>query len=325
MHLNEYIKMYYNSNFPLISVIIPVYKVENYIRNCIESVQNQTYTHWELILVDDGSPDNSGKICDEYQSADDRIKVIHQQNGGQANARNHALDVCRGKYVTFLDSDDFLHKYALAKMVETALSNEADLVQFDFVRGIEKSFPEINKTENISQYDNHSIFLSGKANVIVCGKLIKLEIVDSNRIREGKFYEDDFTTWKWYYHSKRIVVSNRPFYYYTENPQSTMAKHQKKPSFDFIEAYDERIGFFKDRSEKDLEDCSHLQLCKSLLLTYSNKSLSQEERNIVKQRFDESWQELKHSPYISKFYKRIFELFYWIPMITSKMAVKLKS
>lgn len=309
---------------PLISVIVPVYLVEEYLHTCIESVQNQSYNNWEMILVDDGTPDKCGEICDEFARKDQRIQVIHKENGGQAQARNRALDICIGEYVTFLDSDDFLHKDALAKMVDIALRYDADMVQFDFVRGTEKSFPDIKKTENISQYDKHSIFLSGKANVIVWGKLIKREIVDKNRIKEGKYYEDDFTTWKWYYQSKRIVVSDSPIYYYTVNPQSTMAKHQKKPSFDFFEAYDERISFFRERKEKDLEDCSHLQLCKSLLLTYSNNSLGSGERFIIKQRFDESWAEIKQSPYISSFYKWMFGMFYWMPMFTSKLATQLR-
>lgn len=307
----------------LVSIIVPVYKVERYLRTCIDSVINQKYTNWELILVEDGSPDNSGKICDEYQAIDNRIKVIHQKNGGQANARNHALDVCKGEYVTFLDSDDFLHKDALAMMVEMALSYDADIVQYDFVRGTETSFPDINKIEKISQYDNHSIFLSGKANVIVCGKLIKREIVDKNRIREDKYYEDDFTAWKWYYHSMRIVVSDRPIYYYTVNPHSTMAKHQKKPSFDFIEAYKERISFFEKKQEKDLEDCSRLQLGKSIVLSYSNKALNSEERKSIKEVFDGNWKFIKHSPYIPVFFLFLFRTFSYFPFITSAFINRL--
>ena len=98
-------------NNPLISVIIPVYRVEKYIRTCLDSVLNQSYTNWEMILVDDGSPDRSGEICDEYAERDQRITVVHKQNGGLSSARNAALDLPpRGEFVTFLDSDDFWHK-----------------------------------------------------------------------------------------------------------------------------------------------------------------------------------------------------------------------
>lgn len=308
------------ANNSLVSVIIPVYKVEKYLRTCIDSVINQTYITWEMILVDDGSPDNCPAICDEYAQIDDRIKVIHKENGGQAQARNRALDVCKGEYVSFLDSDDFLHRKYLSYMVGLAQREGADIVQCGFTRGELTEFPEIEKSLSEGFYDNHTIFLSGKANIIVWGKLYKREIVVSNRIREGKYYEDDFTTWKWYYHAKKIAVSNKILYYYTVNPTSTMAQHQKKPSFDFLEAYDERISFFMGTKEKDLEDCSRLQLCKALVLLYSNKMISRDERNQIKNRFDESLQELVKSDFIPSLYMVLFRLFGRFPLLTSKLS-----
>lgn len=310
-------------NHPLITVIVPVYKVENYIRNCIMSVQNQTYNNWELILVDDGSPDNCGQICDEYAAKGNRIKVIHKENGGQAQARNRGLDVCHGEYVTFLDSDDFLHLDCLSYMVGLAEKFEADIVQCDFTRGTETTFPEMKRSEMVETLDNHSVFLQGKANVIVCGKLYKKEIVNTHRIREGRYFEDDYTTWKWYYAAKKIVVSNKALYYYTENPMSTMAQHSKKPNFDFFGAYDERINFFKGTKEKDLEHCSRLQLCKSLVLSYSHKQLTKEDRLKEKQLFNENWKVLRHSPYIGKVYKTLFMIFNYMPLTASNAAVRL--
>ena len=309
---------------PLISIIVPVYNVEKYLENCICSVEKQTITNWELILVDDGSPDSSGKICDEYKAKDDRIVVLHQKNGGQANARNHALDVCRGNYVTFLDSDDFLHQDYLKHLLDIGKKYDADIVQCDYQRGQSLQFFQCSRKEIIEEYNNHSIFLSNKANIIVWGKLYKRDIVLKNKIKEGKFYEDDFTTWKWYYNSKKIVLTNLQLYYYTDNPQSTMATHRKKPSFDFMDGYNERIGFFVGTGEKDLEHCSRLQFCKSLLLTFGHNKLSADERLEVKTNFDESWKEIKNSPYIKAFYKVLFTAFYLMPMQTSKMATKLR-
>lgn len=312
-------------NNPLVSIIIPVYNVEKYIRNCIESVQVQTYENWEMILVDDGSPDKCGEICDEYAAKDNRIEVIHKENGGQAQARNRGLDVCHGEYVSFLDSDDFLHPGSLSYMVGLAEQFEADIVQCDFTRGTETTFPEMNRSEKVETLDNHSVFLQGRANVIVCGKLYKRRIVDTHRIREGRFFEDDYTTWKWYYASKKIVVSNKALYYYTENPTSTMAQHQKKPNFDFFGAYDERINFFIGTGEKDLEHCSRLQLCKSLVLSYGYPQLTKEERRMEKQLFDENWKELCHSPYIGRVYKALFMIFNYLPLTASNAAVKLRN
>ena len=309
----------------LVSVVIPVYKVEKYLRNCIESVINQSYTNWEMILVDDGSPDRSGKICDEYAQVDARIHVIHQQNRGQANARNNGVNCCRGDYVTFLDSDDFFHPQFLEYMLSLMIKENADIVQCSYLRGSDTCFHEILGNWHEGVFDNHSIFLKEKANVIVWGKIIKREIVEKIRITEGRYYEDDFTTWKWYYNSKCVVVSDRALYYYTINPQSTMAHHIRKPSLDFFYAYNERILFFEQTEEKDLEHCSRLQFCKALVLTYNNNHLSKNERLKIKVHFQESWKELKKSPYIELKYKVLFGLFQVIPQFASYMAEKLRT
>ena len=182
----------------IISIIIPVYNVEKYLRNCIDSVINQSYTNWEMILVDDGSPDHSGAICDEYAQVDDRIHVVHQHNGGQANARNNGVNCCRGDYVTFLDSDDFFHPRFLEYMLSLAIKHSADIVQCSYVRGEDTLFPDSQEKWHEDIYDNHSVFLSYRANVIVCGKLYiyKRNVIGDIKIKEGRFYEDDFTTWK---------------------------------------------------------------------------------------------------------------------------------
>ena len=312
------------NNYPLVSVIVPVYNVENYLKNCIESVICQTYNNWELILVDDGSPDNSGAICDDYSRSDDRIKVIHKQNGGQAQARNYGLDICRGDYIAFLDSDDFLHNDCINYLVNLIKRSNADLVQCGFVRGEQTVFPDLNQILQEQVFDNHSIFLREKARIIVWGKLYKREIVLANRIKEGKYFEDDFTTWKWYYHAHKIVVSNKVLYYYTDNPSSTMAQHHKKPSFDFLEAYDERISFFQQTGEKDLEHCSRLQLCKTLVLTYKHQMLTREERSRIKLLFDDNWKELKYSPDVRLVYKMLFFVFSFMTKTASEMAAKIR-
>lgn len=118
-------------NQALISVIIPVYNVENYLRECVDSVLNQTYGNFEIILVDDGSTDSSGVICDEYVDKDGRVSVIHQKNAGPSKTRNTGLENASGEYIYFLDSDDYIENNALELLINTAESNDADLVFFD--------------------------------------------------------------------------------------------------------------------------------------------------------------------------------------------------
>ena len=309
----------------LVSIIIPVYKVEQYLRNCVESVINQTYTNWEMILVDDGSPDKCGEICDEYAVKDKRIRVIHKGNGGLSSARNAGLDnSSEGEFVTFLDSDDFWHPEYLETLMNLQQKYHADLVQCGFIRGTESVFPKIDESVSIDVLDNHEIFITEKANVIMWGKLYRTSLFDGIRMPVGLYNEDDWTAWKLYYRAKTIVVTNQSLYYYTMNPNSTMGRLSKKPDLRYINAYNERIGFFVGTGEKDLEHCSRLQLCKSLLLTYHHTKLSVEERYQVKTKFDESWKEIKDSPFIRPFYKALFLTFHVMPLLTSRMASKLR-
>ena len=117
------------NNQPLLSVIIPVYKVEKYLRRCLDSIVNQTYKNLEIILVDDGSPDNSGKICDEYAQNDKRIKVIHQKNKGQGAARNTGIIAANGELITFVDSDDWIENNTYEIMVSKLLQYELDIIK----------------------------------------------------------------------------------------------------------------------------------------------------------------------------------------------------
>ena len=310
-----------SNNKPLVSVIVPCYKVEQYLPNCIDSVVNQSYDNWELILVDDGSPDKCGDICDGYAADDSRIKVLHKQNGGLSSARNAGMKVMTGEYVTFLDSDDFLHTGALKLLVGYALEKDADIVQCGFVRGCETVFPVWNVQEKVDIYDNHTVFTKFAAKIIVCGKLYKRGVLDGITMPEGIINEDDWTTWKLYYKARKIVVTNQPLYYYTVNPNSIMGTAKKKPDTTYYRAYDERINFFMKKGKKDLEDVSRLQFCKSLLLSYSNDQLTGEQRKEIRKRFGENWRVLKSSSYVPPLLKVLFFGFTVCPKIASKAAL----
>ena len=117
---------------PLISIIVPIYKVEKYLKKCIQSIMNQTYLNFELILVDDGSPDDCPMICDNYAKLDNRIVVLHKQNGGLSDARNAGLDVARGEYIGFVDSDDFIANNMYEKLLSGLLAEDADMAVCNF-------------------------------------------------------------------------------------------------------------------------------------------------------------------------------------------------
>ena len=164
----------------MVSIIIPIYKAEKFIRRCIDSVLTQTYKDWELILVDDGSPDNSGRICDEYSQKDSRIRVFHKHNGGVSSARNIGLDEARGDRITFIDADDYVFKNYL----EVLISSEADLVTCGF-KGINKmsSTPKKGYYEGTSFRTNIPIFYNTKQTATPWAKLFKRSIIESNNLR----------------------------------------------------------------------------------------------------------------------------------------------
>lgn len=304
---------------PLITVIVPVYKVEQYLSNCIESVIAQSYKNWELLLVDDGSPDHCPDICDEYAQKDKRIVVIHKQNGGLSSARNAGLDYPpRGRFVTFLDSDDFWHPDYLKSMITACLEKDADLAQCKFAYGTETSFPECDNKNQYDVYDNHSIFTRRAAVVLMCGKVYKTSLFDDVRMPIGLYNEDDWTAWKIYYKAERIAVTRDKYYYYTSNPNSIMANQRKKPDMRVLNAYEERIQFFKERKEVDLEHMSRWQVCKFLILTYSHESHTKEDREQIIILFRNNWNEIKQSSYISARYKFIYTLFDMFPFVVSK-------
>lgn len=176
----------------MISIIIPVYKTEKYLKRCIESALNQTYQKLEIILVDDGSPDECPRICDEYARKDNRIKVIHKENGGVSRARNIALSIANGKYITFLDSDDFLEQKACEILYKIALQYNADVVICGMTMRYSSTSVDVYYDNKV--YKNKACLYAYLADEIrpeACGKLIKRELIDNVRFDENISYGED--------------------------------------------------------------------------------------------------------------------------------------
>lgn len=301
---------------PLISVIIPIFKTEKYIYTCVNSVLQQHYGNFELILVNDGSPDNCPQICDNYAKNDDRIIVVHKENGGLSSARNSGLEIFTGEFVTFLDSDDFWHPNYLKVMVNMCLINKADISQCSFVRGTASIFPPLKFTNSVKVFNNKEVFTKNSSNIILCAKMFKRQIFDEIRMPIGKINEDDFTTWKCYFASNKIAITDDPYYYYTFNEQSIMSAAKTNPRLDFMEAYDERISFFRDNDEKAMEDFSRIHYCKALLLTSANKMLANEQKKLVRNTFLENYKVIKYSKIARPSFLILFAMFRFFPQTT---------
>ncbi len=200
----------------LISVIIPVYNVENYIEKCIYSVINQSYKNLEIILVDDGSTDKSGVLCDKYEKIDKRIKVIHKENGGLSSARNMGLDCANGEYIMFLDSDDFVETTILQELYSLCYKNNVEISICNY-KYINNDKEEANDKEENAEYiyDNiekfHKMFFEGKFFWMAWGKLYKRRVFNNFRFKENQIYED-------FYLIPRIILNTSKVAYTTKSP-----------------------------------------------------------------------------------------------------------
>ncbi len=208
-----------------ISVIVPVYKAEKYIRRCVESILNQTLSDLELILVDDGSPDNSGLICDEYAAKDNRVKVIHKANGGAASARNAGISVATGEYIGFCDSDDYLNPNMYEDLIRVMEQNNLDTISCLSNNRTENGtlLDEGNsdrKLELYSEVEYIKKIYSWKADVSLCTRVTKTEIVKQIRAPEKRRVEDFYFTVSLMLKTGGTAIYNYPYYEYTVNNDS---------------------------------------------------------------------------------------------------------
>ncbi len=217
---------------PAISIIVPVYNVEKYLSRCIDSILAQTFREFELILVDDGSTDNSAEICDKYATKDSRIKVIHKENSGQSSARNSGLEIATGKYIGFVDSDDWISTDCLEYLYTLIEKSKADAVSADFVFAYENksvSFQKdknpkektVDSTEEILCYYLKQDKMHGKNDFAVWGKLFKRELFYELRFPAGKIYEDNIINFKLLQKCSRYVKSTKEIYAYFQRDIST--------------------------------------------------------------------------------------------------------
>ena len=212
-------------NNPLISIIVPVYNISKYLPKCVDSILDQSYEHLEIILVDDGSTDDSGGICDEYKERDVRIQVIHKTNGGLSSARNTGLAIMQGQYVGFVDGDDFIHKHMYETLVRAALTTNADVVQTGYHYTDENGHVLDTITFKEAEYHNlddmfHAFFEDGNIHVGVWTKLYRSAIFTNITFFEGYVFEDYTILPNILKQCTKLVIIDGAFYNYVHNPQS---------------------------------------------------------------------------------------------------------
>lgn len=263
----------------LISLIVPVYNSEKYLKKCIDSILNQTYSNFELILVDDGSVDKSPQICDDYARKDSRIVVIHQKNQGQAVARNKALDVCKGDYISFVDSDDYVHPQMLEVLMNTMQKSNAEIVVCDYVQGYDTNFNwnDNDIVDDFTLFDGKTFLsncLIGKTgkNWLLWDKIYKKTVFNDIRLPEGRIYEDNATVYKLIYGANKVAYSNNVLYYYFTNSESTVNKNFSPKHLDWLLVVEEMIEFFNFKNEVNLLEWANRCYLNSLTDLYSKVS-----------------------------------------------------
>lgn len=243
------------SNGPLLSIIVPVYNVEKYLRRCLDSILAQTFTNIEVIAVNDGSPDNCGKILDEYAQKDKRIKVIHKENGGVSSARNTGLDMATGTYIGFVDPDDTIlpdmYEYLYTQIIE----NRCDIVQCNFLivdlEGNEKRFLDhIKDREIVNKFEINKAFLNNEIRYNLCNKLFRREVLRDVYFRkELRIAEDKLFVNECINNAEKVKICSKYCYYYFLSETSVMHSGITEKKFDDIIVLDILHERYKDCSE----------------------------------------------------------------------------
>lgn len=254
----------------LISVIVPVYNAAPYIERCVKSLQKQTYQNFEIILIDDGSKDNSLELCKALANEDDRIIVLNRPNGGASAARNTGLAKMRGQYVVFADSDDYVSPSYLENLYCAAKQGNYDIVQcnlestFDVDKPLEKL---VYQLADVKEVTKKQALNERKYKVSVCGKIYSSHIFKDFRFQEGIIYEDDASYYIFVDRANRLAVLNETLYYYYMSENSVMRNDKKDKSTAFIGIYEDRIRYFREQNNQELLDGSYDRFCLVLMLS----------------------------------------------------------
>lgn len=309
----------------LISIIVPVYNVEEFLNQCIKSVLGQSYKKLEIILVDDGSTDQSGKICDRYQMTDARIKVIHKENGGLSDARNTGLRLAKGKYYSFIDSDDYISSEMIQTMFDSLKRNQCDIAVCNMMR-----FGDTVDSVKFYYPAEREQVLAGRERFqtlnqpSVCNKLFCSELFNNIKFPKGKYYEDTYVYHELLYQAKKIVLTGKDSYWYRARPDSIVGRKQyTNQYFDFIEAVYCRARFLESKNVQPYG----LEACLSLYVAYANAEKNIEKSANTKVCFLQSkkefaWQYrkiMKHGKNVGMKQKIRLMLLRYFPRIHSKI------
>ena len=319
-----------------VSVIVPVYNVEKYIDRCVSSILRQTYENIELILVDDGSPDNCGEILDDYATKDSRVKVIHQSNAGQSKARNEAIKIAQGEYYCFVDSDDYMHDNQIQRLIELMYDYNADISMTHFCNfsgekvtisdlkdnvgntGLSSDTSDIIELSNTDCIRNMHM-VSDELYVVMWGKLFKKELFEGIVFPEGRICEDLAILYKLFDKAKSVVYSKEILYYYfRDNTNSSTFFIKDKFYEDVFIALEEEIEYMAD-NHRDLIDYPRKTYMYWIFDYYCKFVKLNDTKNIekIKKLHNKYKQLYKESKGLKK--EKFYTFFYYMPSLYIKL------
>ena len=234
-----------------ISVIVPIYNTEKYLDKCISSIAEQSYQNLEIILINDGSQDNSEEICTEWIQKDSRIKYIKVENGGAARAKNIGLENSTGNVIAFIDSDDWINKEMFRECIDIMEQYNAEIIETPLYRATKETaeFPALKK--NIFEFKTEEALLEIMKDIRLhqtpCNKLYRRETIADIRFVEGKYIDDEYWTYRVFAKAQKIVLYTKYFYFYRIHSESAMGRKYNIKRLDVIEALEKRVKFIKEK------------------------------------------------------------------------------
>lgn len=311
---------------PEISIIVPVYNVEKYLKRCIDSILNQSFENFELILVDDGSTDNSGKIVDEYEGIDKRIRVIHKENGGQGSARNRGLDIAKGNYIGFVDSDDWIHRDMYKYMYKFITEDDTDIVQVghdivkEYISDEKCNLSDIkvicidNIIDKFTDCNSFEILPF----IFPVNKLYKKEIWKELRFSEGKFAEDLRIIYKIYFKVSKFKSIDFKFYNYYMSPNSSTRGEFNIKKLEDIEAWEEMFKFL-DENNLSVNRCNLKAIYCRRILTYYFKCYKYKDmQKELKKKFNVNFRYILENKKLNYKEKAVYISFRISPLLCEK-------
>lgn len=265
-----------------VSIIVPVYNVEVYLERCVKSIINQTYTNIEILLVDDGSTDKSGILCDEFAECDERIAVFHKENGGLSDARNYGIDRAAGEYLIFVDSDDYIHPQMVEALYKAQNITDADVTACDYTRDIDvisKIHIEDYSLLGIRTFDRDEAMNSVSANgihVMAWNKLYKKKLFENIRYPKGRIHEDEWILHHLLWECEKVAVISEKLYFYTYRDDSIIGQFSIRNIEDGRYAYEDRVQFVAEKKWDAVKQIVAENTCYYCLTNYE-KLLEQEQ------------------------------------------------